>query len=86
MISALSKKRAACFAKCIIRTAPMAKFEATTAPTLRVAHSASSHARNSCERPVVPMTRWAPAGRVAAASPGVHAALVKSMTTSGRNS
>ncbi len=83
MISAASKKRAAIFAMWIMRTAPMAKFAAITAPRPRSRQRVSRPATHSSDRPVVPMTSRTPRSSAASATDGVHSAFVKSMTTSG---
>ena len=60
-ISADSKKRAACAAKRIMSTAPMAKFGATSTPVLGLSASQErTRAYRSSSQPVVPTTAWMP--------------------------
>jgi hypothetical protein len=60
MISADSNHGAAIAARCIIRTAPMAKFGATTAFARSPSKSPVRSCRSPSVRPVVPMTAWTP--------------------------
>ena len=52
-----------------MRTAPIAKFGATTAPSFRFAHSSSSSRMNASDSPVVPITSRTPASSAASREP-----------------
>src|SRR5438309_1847218 len=67
MISTASKCGAAISARCIITTAPMAKFGATIPPTPLALHAVSSLSTSDVDRPVVPTTGEAPAATAASA-------------------
>src|SRR5581483_2612811 len=82
MISALSKYGAASSAKRIMRTAPIAKFGATSAFAPESRKRPSSSARSSWLKPVVPITAWTPLAAHHAAFSFAAATTVKSTATS----
>src|SRR5437660_839549 len=70
-------------ARCIISTAPIAKFGATIPPTPFAAHAVSSLSTSAAERPVVPTTGEAPAATAARALCRASVGRVKSTRARG---
>src|SRR5438445_10426715 len=70
-------------ARCIISTAPIAKFGATIPPTPFAAHAVSSLSTSAAERPVVPTTGGAPAATAARAWCRASVGRVKSTRARG---
>ena len=77
-----SNQRAARAANAMARTAPSAKFGATSTPTPgRSARWSRTRASESSSQPVVPTTRWTPASTSACTLPSVADGTVKSTAT-----
>src|SRR5207248_6691984 len=83
MISAASKWGAAISARCIITTAPTAKFGATMPPMFFSLHAVCSLSTSEVESPVVPITGEAPAATAARALCRASAGAVKSTSARG---
>src|SRR5438876_895509 len=84
MISAASKCGAAMSARCIMSTAPTAKFGATMPPTPLALHAVSSLSTSVALSPVVPTIGEAPAATAASALCSASEGRVKSTSARGR--